>query len=120
MKAEETTTKPVRARRRREVAPEEAASTELTEAQHTMAQTGEQLLEDAQILTDAFTDAVRETRSLVQYQARHHPYRTLGAAAGAGFVLGGGLSVRLTRTLLGLGGRLLLKALWQRATKASL
>jgi len=120
MKAEDSsTTKPVRARRRREVEPEDVTSTEVTEAQRSMAQTGEHLLEDAQLLGDAFTDAVREARHYVDYQARNHPYRSLGAAAGLGFVLGGGLSVRLTRTLMGVGGRLLINALWQRAAKAA-
>jgi len=120
MKAEgNVTTKPARPRRRREVEPQDVSSAEITEAQRSMAQTGEHLLEDAQLLSDAFSDAVREARSFVRYQAQHHPYRAIGTAAGVGFVLGGGLSVRLTRTLMGVGGRLLLNALWQRAAQAA-
>ena len=39
-------------------------------------------------------------------QLHHHPYRTLLAAAGFGYVLGGGLFTRFTFKMLRIGARM--------------
>lgn len=41
----------------------------------------------------------------IQRQLREHPYRTLAAAAGVGYVLGGGLFTPLTGSLVRVGMR---------------
>jgi hypothetical protein len=47
-----------------------------------------------------FADRARELLTRVQEETRVHPFRTMGWAASAGFVLGGGLFTPLTaRTL---------------------
>lgn len=47
-------------------------------------------------------------------RAKRNPYGLVAAAAGVGFVLGGGLSSRLTDRLAGLALRLGLLAVWPR------
>lgn len=47
------------------------------------------------------------------------PYVALGAAAGVGFVLGGGLTLGLTRRLFGLGGRLAVSMAMRRVMQAA-
>lgn len=47
------------------------------------------------------------------------PYVALGAAAGVGFVLGGGLTLGLTRRLFGLGGRLVVSMAMRRVMQAA-
>ena len=60
-------------------------------------------------------DAIRQTvttgQNLVRSRLRDQPYATLLAAAGVGYVLGGGLPRIPVRLLLGLGGRLAYGAL---------
>jgi hypothetical protein len=53
-------------------------------------------------------DAVSDIRGTLDIQGRvnRHPYATLAAAVGIGYVLGGGLFSRLTGRVLGLGLRL--------------
>lgn len=46
-------------------------------------------------------------------EMEEHPYRTLGIAAGIGYVLGGGLFTGFTRRVLGVGTRILLLPLAQ-------
>jgi len=46
-------------------------------------------------------------------EMEEHPYRTLGIAAGIGYVLGGGLFTGFTRRMVGLGARVLLLPLAQ-------
>jgi hypothetical protein len=53
---------------------------------------------------DAFSD-VRDTVDL-EGRARRHPYGTVAAALGIGYVLGGGLFSPLTGRLVGLGLRI--------------
>lgn len=50
-------------------------------------------------------DGVRSARGWIQRQMSERPYTALGAALGAGFVLGGGLTPRVAVALLGLGMR---------------
>lgn len=46
-------------------------------------------------------------------EMEEHPYRTLGIAAGVGYVLGGGLFTGFTRRAMGIGARILLLPLAQ-------
>src|SRR6185503_14197804 len=52
-------------------------------------------------------DAVTDLREAIDLQdlANRHPYGTVAAALGIGYVLGGGLFTRLTARLLGFGVR---------------
>jgi ElaB/YqjD/DUF883 family membrane-anchored ribosome-binding protein len=79
--------------------------------------TGRHLVEDANLMAETMTDAATEIQVYLREQATRRPYVALGAAAGIGFVLGGGLSLRLTTTLLTIGGRLLVTQLWQLAAQ---
>ena len=63
---------------------------------------------DANALVDALQDIANEAEQMVQQQVDHHPYTTVAAAVGVGFVLGGGLAARATRTLVTIAGRLAL------------
>lgn len=47
------------------------------------------------------------------------PYVAIGTAAGLGFVLGGGLTLALTRRLLGLGGRLAVSVAMRRVMQGA-
>jgi len=78
---------------------------------------GRSLRDDASLMAETLTDAAGEIQGYLREQANRRPYAALGAAAGIGFVLGGGLSLRLTSTLLTIGGRLLVTALWQKAAQ---
>jgi len=61
-------------------------------------------------LRDELSAAAQELRGRVDVigSVRAHPLRTLAWAAGAGYILGGGLFTPLTRRLLGVGARALL------------
>jgi hypothetical protein len=63
---------------------------------------------DVNALVDALEDMVNEAGQMMQHQVEHRPYTTVAAAVGVGFVLGGGLATRLTRTLVSIAGRLAL------------
>jgi len=88
-----------------------------SEVKERVVETGQHLREDANLMAETFTDAATEIQVYLREQATRRPYAALGAAAGIGFVLGGGLSLRLTSTLLTIGGRLLVTALWQQASQ---
>ena len=61
---------------------------------------------DAEALAGSVQEAAGQIENSVAAQMRERPWRTLGLAAGAGFVIGGGLATRTTRLLLAIGGRL--------------
>jgi hypothetical protein len=58
-------------------------------------------------------DRLRQTLDL-DGRAKRNPYGVVAVAAGVGFVLGGGLSSRLTDRLAGTAFRMGLWALWPR------
>src|SRR5579871_3022746 len=64
-------------------------------------------------------DLYRAADAFATEQARERPYVFLGAAAGIGFVLGGGLASRLGATLLGMGSRLAASRLLEELTTTS-
>lgn len=51
---------------------------------------------EAQSLSTAIQDAAGDLERSLKDQCEHRPYMSLAAAAGIGYVLGGGLSSRLT------------------------
>ena len=67
---------------------------------------GRQIQHDAQALATAVRDAADDVQCYLAEQVEQRPLTTLGVAAGVGFVLGGGLSARLTVVLLGTATRL--------------
>jgi hypothetical protein len=56
----------------------------------------------------AARDRVSDLREAVAREFELHPFRTLASAAGAGYLLAGGLFSRLTLRLLSFGARLVL------------
>jgi len=97
--------------------PEDVRETAGDAGAGAIGETGRHLVEDANLMADTMTDAATEIHMYLREQATQRPYVALGAAAGIGFVLGGGLSLRLTTTLLTIGGRLLATQLWQQAAQ---
>ena len=67
---------------------------------------GRQIHHDVHALAAAVQDAADDLERYLTEQVEQRPYTTLGVAAGVGFVLGGGLSSRLTAMLLGTATRL--------------
>lgn len=69
-------------------------------------QKGKQVRSDVGDLTSEVEGALGELETVVREQLTQRPYTTLAAAAGLGYVLGGGIPVALSRMMLGIGGRL--------------
>ena len=72
---------------------------------------GERLRADLRALAEAATQFTRGWRSLVRDRMERRPYATLAAAAGVGYVLGGGLPTSLLRVLVGVGSRIAVERL---------
>lgn len=72
---------------------------------HTIGDHGRRLRRDAVALAAEVRSATADLERYLTEEVRRRPYGTLGAAAGIGYVLGGGLSARLTAVLLGTAGR---------------
>ena len=66
---------------------------------------GRQIQHDAEALAAAVRDATDGVQRYLTAQVEQRPFGTLGVAAGVGYVLGGGLSSRLTVVLLGAATR---------------
>src|SRR5688572_18325490 len=66
--------------------------------------------DDAQVLMDDIKAAARDLSERIDVQGRieRNPYGTLLAAAGVGYILGGGLFTRATGRILGVAARLML------------
>jgi len=67
---------------------------------------GRHIQHEAEALAAAVCDTADGVQLYVAEQVEHRPLTTLGLAAGIGFVLGGGLSARLTVVVLGTATRL--------------
>jgi hypothetical protein len=61
--------------------------------------------DEAQELASSIKDVSQDLGGFLAEQLERRPYAVLGVAAGFGWVLGGGLASRLTRTGLRLGAR---------------
>ena len=69
-------------------------------------QQGQRVRRDVGDLTSEVEGALGELESTIREQLTQRPYTTLAAAAGLGYVLGGGIPVALSRMMFGVGGRL--------------
>ena len=67
---------------------------------------GRQIHHDAATLAAEVRGTTADLERYLTDQVKRRPYSTLGVAAGIGYVLGGGLSSRLTVVLLGAATRL--------------
>ena len=67
---------------------------------------GREIHDDALALAAAAQSATEGVQRYLTEQVEERPYRTLGMAAGIGYVLGGGLSSRLTAVLFAAATRL--------------
>jgi ElaB/YqjD/DUF883 family membrane-anchored ribosome-binding protein len=70
-----------------------------------LADHGRQIHHDAEVLAAAVRDATDGVQRYLTAQVEQRPFSTVGVAAGIGYVLGGGLSARLTAMLLGAAAR---------------
>lgn len=70
-----------------------------------LADHGQRIQHDAEALAVAVRDATIGVQRYLTAQVAQRPFSTLGVAAGVGYVLGGGLSSRLTAVLLGAATR---------------
>jgi ElaB/YqjD/DUF883 family membrane-anchored ribosome-binding protein len=70
-----------------------------------LTEAGRQIRGDAQQLVTHVSEARTEVQTYVTDMVRERPLATLGVAAGIGYLLGGGLSSRLTVLALGVGTR---------------
>ena len=75
--------------------------------------------QDVDALSQSLGDAAQEVTSYVRHQCRERPYVAVGTALGIGFVLGGGLTLRVGSLLLGAGGRLVANALLREVLQPS-
>jgi len=71
-----------------------------------LAEHGRQIQHDAEALAAHVRDATSGIQDYLTTQVEQRPLSTLGVAAGLGFMLGGGLSARLTVFLFGAATRL--------------
>jgi len=85
----------------------EAVGGEVDEARDRLLHMGEAVRSDANALAQSLGNAAQEVGTYIQQQLQERPYQTLGVAAGIGYILGGGLTLRVTSLLLGTGGRML-------------
>jgi len=67
---------------------------------------GREIQHEAEALATAVRDTADDVQRFLTEQVKQRPFTTLGVAAGVGYVLGGGLSARLTIVLLGTATRL--------------
>ena len=76
---------------------------------------GRQVERDAQSFAADFQGLVSDVEQLVRARLEAQPYATLALAAGAGFVVGGGVTVSLLATTARLGARMATAAMMQGA-----
>lgn len=74
-------------------------------------QSGQTLFDDAGNFIHSAHDGLEVVQSEAARHAQERPYILVASAIGVGFVLGGGLTFRVTKTLVNIGGRLLLSAM---------
>jgi hypothetical protein len=83
-----------------------------TTASHLL-ERGRQVERDAQSFMADVEGLISDVESLVRANLEARPYATLSAAAGAGFVVGGGLTVGVLGTVARMGVRIATAALMQ-------
>lgn len=86
--------------------PEFSGAAPLRHEARLLSDYGRQIQHDAYALTSAVQDLTTGVEGYLTARVTGYPYGTLGVAAAIGYVLGGGLSSRLTSALLGTATRL--------------
>ena len=76
----------------------------------------QRLREDVTALAGAVRQVTHGWEAVLRDRLERRPYATLAAAAGIGYVLGGGLPTSLLRVLLGVGGRIAFERVLTRVT----
>ena len=69
----------------------------------------EQISTEARALGSTVETTYRDVEATLRTHMDEHPYALLAAAAGVGYVLGGGVPSRLTSLLLGIGTRMMME-----------
>jgi len=77
---------------------------------------GTKVMQDASSFVHTVHQISEEAHASLENNMSHRPYLVLGAAATAGFVLGRGLTLGMSRTLLGVGSRLAMNMIVKRVT----
>ncbi len=85
-------------------------------AHHSLPEHGREIRREAQALATSLESAAIGLRDAMTEGLRDHPYRTLGIAAAAGFVVGRGGATRLTRLALVTAVRLAMALAMQRVS----
>ncbi|MDZ4684422.1 MAG: hypothetical protein SH850_04980 [Planctomycetaceae bacterium] len=83
-----------------------AASAGNREDMHALADHGRQIQHDAEALAAHVRDAGSSLQGFLTEQVEQRPLTTLGVAAGLGYLLGGGLSSKLTVLMFGVATRI--------------
>ena len=73
--------------------------------QQSLYESTRQVRSEAEALASTVGDVAGELEGRLRDSFQRRPYATLAVAAGAGYVLGGGIPSKLTRVVLGLGAR---------------
>lgn len=93
----------------------EATAKGTPEALHAHAQ---ELIGEVDELAESLGETVHEAQAALEAQASARPYAMLGVGAALGFVLGGGLTVRVGRMLVAHGGKAATRLVIKRLTQA--
>lgn len=81
-------------------------------------QDGTQVMQDASELLGTVQQIGHEVGSNLSRSMSQRPYAVLGGAAAVGFVLGRGLTLGMSRSLIGWGGKLALSYAMRRVTQS--
>lgn len=73
---------------------------------HTVYDQARQIQQDMRTLVGSLQAGAEDAERYITGEVKSRPYSTLAVAAGVGYVLGGGLSLRMTKLLIGVGTRL--------------
>jgi ElaB/YqjD/DUF883 family membrane-anchored ribosome-binding protein len=85
-----------------------AASASASRDRRAFSKHARQLRQETGALAASAEAAVGDLQGALRHELDCRPYATLAAAAGVGFVLGGGLASRLTQTMLGVANRVVM------------
>jgi hypothetical protein len=75
---------------------------------------GNEAREQVVELADSIRGLLQDGNAVLRERMRTQPYATIAAAAGIGYVLGGGLSPSMVRLLVAAGGRIALQGFLHR------
>ncbi len=81
---------------------------------------GTKVMEDASTFVRTVHQISQETEGAIRDTLGDRPYLILGTAATVGFILGRGLTFGMSRTLLGMGGKLAMSMLVRKVTQSAL